>query len=212
MERGAQGERTREAIIEAAFSLFMQQGYHGTSMRQMAREAGISPAAIYNHFESKEDIFVTVLDLKAPYREVIAALDGAQGEDAEAYIQDAFQRMRASIAEQFDHMRLMFTELLEFQGKHYGVVAGAVLPRALRVVQHMREIDPRMRDLPPMLIVRAFIGLFISYSIAVSFLGDVLGFQDDPQELRAMVDILLHGVLEPASAAPVSVDRSTGAG
>jgi hypothetical protein len=109
-------------------------------------------------------------------------------------------------------MRLMFTELLEFQGKHYGVVAGAVLPRALRVVQHMREIDPRMRDLPPMLIVRAFIGLFISYSIAVSFLGDVLGFQDDPQELRAMVDILLHGVLEPASAAPVSVDRSTGAG
>ncbi len=212
MERGAQGERTREAIVEAAFLLFMQQGYHGTSMRQMAREAGISPAAIYNHFESKEEIFVTVLGLKAPYREVIAALDGAQGEDAEAYIQDAFQRMRASIAEQFDNMRLMFTELLEFQGKHYGLVAGVVLPRALRVVQHMREIDPRMRDLPPILVVRAFIGLFISYSITVSFLGDVLGFRDDPQELRAMVDVLLHGVLEAETATPAGFGGRAGAG
>jgi AcrR family transcriptional regulator len=204
MEQGAQGERTRQAIIDAAFSLFMRQGYHGTSMRQLAQHAGITPSAIYNHFESKEQIFVTVLGLKSPYPEILAALDGASGEDAEEYIQDAFQRMRARMAEQFDHMRLMFTELLEFQGQHVGMVAEAVLPRSLRVVDHIRAIDPRVRDLPSILIVRAFMGLFISYSITVSFLGQVLGFQDDPEELRAMVDILLHGVLRmsPAEARP----------
>jgi AcrR family transcriptional regulator len=182
----------------------MRQGYHGTSMRQLAQHAGITPSAIYNHFESKEQIFVTVLGLKSPYPEILAALDGASGEDAEEYIQDAFQRMRARMAEQFDHMRLMFTELLEFQGQHVGMVAEAVLPRSLRVVDHIRAIDPRVRDLPSILIVRAFMGLFISYSITVSFLGQVLGFQDDPEELRAMVDILLHGVLRmsPAEARP----------
>lgn len=212
MEIAAGGESTRETIIEAAFSLFMKQGYHGTSMRQLAHLAGITPSTIYNHFESKEEIFVTVLGLKSPYREVIAALEGASGPDAEAYLQDAFQRMRARMAEQFDHMRLMFIELLEFQGQHVGLVAQAVLPRSLQVVEYIRAIDPRVRDLPPILIVRAFVGLFISYSITVSFLGDVLGFRDDPEELRAMVDILLHGVLEPAAATPVRFEESTGAG
>jgi hypothetical protein len=79
-------------------------------------------------------------------------------------------------------------------------VAETVLPESLRVVQHIRALDPRVRDLPPMLIMRAFMGLFISYSITVSFLGDVLGFRDDPHELGDMVDILLHGLLEDLDA------------
>lgn len=198
MARLKKGERTREGIIEAAFSLFLRQGYHGTSMRQIARATDITPSAIYNHFEGKEHIFVTVLRRKLPYNKVIAALGEAQGKDAEALVQDAFQRMRAAMTSQFDNMRLMFIELLEFQGQHVGVVAERVLPEALAVVKHIRALDPRVRDLPAILIMRAFMGLFISYSITVSFLGDVLGFQDDPQELRAMVDILLHGLLEEA--------------
>ena len=44
------GEHTRGSIINAAHSLFANQGYAATSMRQIAEEAGLALGGIYNHF------------------------------------------------------------------------------------------------------------------------------------------------------------------
>ncbi len=51
------GEQTRGEIIRAAHKLFVQQGYHGTSMRQIAKQAGIALGGLYNHFDSKQEVF-----------------------------------------------------------------------------------------------------------------------------------------------------------
>ena len=56
------GELTRSAIVEAAHQLFTTQGYHGTSMRQIANNAGIALGGIYNHFANKEILYCAVLD------------------------------------------------------------------------------------------------------------------------------------------------------
>jgi AcrR family transcriptional regulator len=47
---------TRERILDVALDLFMAQGYDGTSLRQIAEQLGVTKAALYYHFESKEDI------------------------------------------------------------------------------------------------------------------------------------------------------------
>jgi AcrR family transcriptional regulator len=47
---------TRERILDAALDLFLAQGYDGTSLRQIAEQLGVTKAALYYHFESKEDI------------------------------------------------------------------------------------------------------------------------------------------------------------
>ena len=47
---------TRERILDAALDLFLDQGYDGTSLRQIAEQLGVTKAALYYHFESKEDI------------------------------------------------------------------------------------------------------------------------------------------------------------
>lgn len=47
----------RESIIEAAVSCFARHGYRRTSMAEVARESGISRAALYLHFENKEALF-----------------------------------------------------------------------------------------------------------------------------------------------------------
>jgi AcrR family transcriptional regulator len=48
--------RRREEILEAAKACFARDGFHATSMRDIYRECGLSPGAVYNHFASKEDI------------------------------------------------------------------------------------------------------------------------------------------------------------
>jgi len=57
---------TRQQILQEAYALFLSQGYHGTSMRSIATQAGISLGAIYNHFESKEEIFTELLEAHHP--------------------------------------------------------------------------------------------------------------------------------------------------
>ena len=52
-ESSTKGERTRQEILQSAHQLFLKNGYHGTSMRQIAEGAGIAVGGIYNHFASK---------------------------------------------------------------------------------------------------------------------------------------------------------------
>lgn len=48
--------RTRNDIIEAALALFLEQGYEATTVDQIAKAAGVSPATLFRHFPSKEDV------------------------------------------------------------------------------------------------------------------------------------------------------------
>jgi AcrR family transcriptional regulator len=56
----AQSGDTKQRILDVALDLFTEQGYDGTSLRQIAERLGITKAAIYYHFESKEDILMAL--------------------------------------------------------------------------------------------------------------------------------------------------------
>jgi len=51
---------TRDRILDVALDLFIDQGYDGTSLRQIADRLGITKAALYYHFEAKEDILMAL--------------------------------------------------------------------------------------------------------------------------------------------------------
>lgn len=52
----ARRQKTLDALLDAAADLFIAQGYRGTSMQQLAKAAGVSPATMYKAFASKEDL------------------------------------------------------------------------------------------------------------------------------------------------------------
>jgi AcrR family transcriptional regulator len=51
---------TRERILDVALELFTDQGFDGTSMREIAERLGISKPAIYYHFASKEELLMAL--------------------------------------------------------------------------------------------------------------------------------------------------------
>lgn len=53
----ASGERTRQAILDTALTLFADRGFFGTSIRDIAVAVGVSESAIYNYFQSKTALF-----------------------------------------------------------------------------------------------------------------------------------------------------------
>ena len=56
-------ENTRNRIIESAKKLFADQGYQKTTVVDISRQAGLSEAALYDYFQGKEDLLLTIPDL-----------------------------------------------------------------------------------------------------------------------------------------------------
>src|SRR5260370_42443038 len=56
------GERTRRALLDAAIARFGRDGYRGTSVAEIARDARLSGTAAYAYFPSKEALFVAAVD------------------------------------------------------------------------------------------------------------------------------------------------------
>ncbi|MEV7596612.1 helix-turn-helix domain-containing protein [Kitasatospora sp. NPDC089797] len=64
---------TRARIIEVSLELFSEQGYEQTSLREIADRLGVTKAALYYHFKTKDDIVLGIVErMAAPIDEIIA--------------------------------------------------------------------------------------------------------------------------------------------
>ena len=63
------GSETRQRLLETAFQLFHEQGYHATGVATILREAGVNPGSMYHFFSSKDDLLLKVLEFALGYLE-----------------------------------------------------------------------------------------------------------------------------------------------
>jgi AcrR family transcriptional regulator len=67
------GERTRRALLTAAVQRFAADGYQRTSVSDVARDVGVTPAAVYAYFPSKEALFAAAVNADAEELVALAA-------------------------------------------------------------------------------------------------------------------------------------------
>ena len=195
------GENTRARIIDAAHARFLEQGYHGTSMRQIADAAGITVGGLYNHFAGKEAIWEEVLATKHPAREILPLLGDVQGVTVVEFVRDAAARLLDGLGHRPDMLKLMFIELVEFNGKHVPGLLQSALPEIARLGGVFAGKTGALRPLPGPLLARSFIGLFFSYYVTALFLPPAAQQPGDTDAFDTFVEIYLHGILNPDGGA-----------
>jgi AcrR family transcriptional regulator len=79
----ARGEAARSRLLDAALSAFAEKGFHGTGTRDIAEAAGMSPAAVYVHFRTKEDLLyeLSLAGHREVHRLVVAAAGSGESPD-----------------------------------------------------------------------------------------------------------------------------------
>ena len=78
--RRSGSDHSREAILVAARKLFAEQGFDGTSLRQVAREASVDPAMVHHFFKGKDELFASSVELPADPDEVLAGVETLEPE------------------------------------------------------------------------------------------------------------------------------------
>jgi AcrR family transcriptional regulator len=86
-------ERTRGNLVATAHKAFLEHGFHGASIDEIAEEAGYSKGAVYSNFAGKDDLFLAVLDAYAEHRAGVLA-DALFDEES---IEDSFRAVARSI-------------------------------------------------------------------------------------------------------------------
>ena len=196
-ETQTKGERTRLQIEDAAIELFLENGYHATSMRQIAEHAGLALGGIYNHFKSKEEIFEGIIVDKHPYRTILPAVIKAEGETAEEFLRNALDIAMRELGSQPIFIKLMFIELVEFNGQHGSMMLKEIAPKALPVFEKLVKQRKGLRVTNPALLLRSFFGMIISYYITDILISNSVISKLLPKNSKDVyVDVFLHGIIK----------------
>ncbi|HEX6017196.1 MAG TPA: TetR/AcrR family transcriptional regulator [Burkholderiaceae bacterium] len=122
----------REAIVARAAELFARQGYHATSMNQLAEASGLSKATLYHYYRDKRTLLVSIAEGHVQRLHALVVEVGAERLAPEAHLRDLIQRIVLEYAGA-QHAHRVLTDDVRFLdaadrerilGKEREVVAG----------------------------------------------------------------------------------------
>jgi AcrR family transcriptional regulator len=148
---------TRQRIQQVAVELFTENGYEATSLREIAERLGVTKAALYYHFKSKDEIVQSLFDDQGAMIEKLIAWAQAQPRTNE--MRREFLRRYAALLHEQDHYKLMrFFERNQSSMQQHK--AGSQIRERML---HMQQLltDP---DAPPTEQIRRSLAIFALHS------------------------------------------------
>lgn len=192
------GQRTRTNLIEVAFELFTQNGYHGTTMRQIAERAGLTVGSIYNHFSGKDDIFLAVVDNYHPFNQIGPMLADVEGESLQQSVHEAARRVARVMEKYPGLMNLALIELIELESKHMPLLVESFRPQVMVFIRRLASAPDQVRPISSFAAFRTFVGLIFAYELTGRLLQQALGSDAEAiGTLDDFVNIYLRGILRP---------------
>ena len=104
----------KEQIVKASYKLILQNGYNATSLRDIAKEAGVSIGGIYAHFENKYEIYFHIIHEVIPFRNILPILEKNIGKEPEDFFRSVARAWAACFS--FDEFRFVLIDWIEFRG------------------------------------------------------------------------------------------------
>ena len=165
--RPAAGER-RAQILRAAMDCFAARGFRGTTTRDIATRVGITEAALYRHFPSKEALYAAIVEEKmaAPEWMDVVAEAAAAGDDRGVFAGLA-HALLASAEDDPSFLRILLYTGLEGHAQ----AAPFFATRVRRLREFLAEYIARrtregvFRAIDPVLGARAFLGMVMDFVI-----------------------------------------------
>jgi len=165
---------SREAIVEAASRLFLQQGFGAVSMDELAEAAGVARRTLYNQFASKEEIFREML------LRMSADLEDAfpPGIETEGGVEDVLRMAARMILELHRKPEYLgFLRMVVADSRHFPWIASelaAVMdPQTERLARYLAHMNAMgvLECRNPLLAAHQFLGMLNEFSLWPWFMG-----------------------------------------
>lgn len=194
-------DERRAQILREAAQLFGTHGFKGTTTRDVAARVGITEAALYRYFPSKEAMYAAILDERMAAADLLAPIEplAAAGDDRGVFTELALTLLRSVEADP-SMLRLLLYSALEGHQMAKPFQEGRIrrLRDFLSEYLTRRRREGAFRGVDPALGARAFIGMVVDHLIVRQVFGQRDQYPQPPEEVAdVFVSIFLDGVRLP---------------
>lgn len=192
-------EARREAIIDAAVKLFAEKGFRGTTTRELAAAVGVSEPVLYQHFQTKRDLYTAIIDRKS--QEGGQRFEAKLGPYLKMNDDCGFFTVLAQLIVEYHTTDPAYIRLILFSALEGHELADICYQRQHTVFLNMiadyirRRIgEGALRNIDPTIAAYTFIGMVAHYAQAgvIHRCGEQMAASEDV--IPMMVNIFLDGM------------------
>jgi AcrR family transcriptional regulator len=168
-------QQRRDQIIEAALDLFTEKGYHGGSIREIAKRVGITEGLIYHYFKDKEDVYKAIIDKMMGIRDEVLSYIRI-----DLPLEDNIRKMAQQITTQMGSnplwikfIKLMVVVAPTQKNKQKQMIAGRIEQGMLMLgsIIDLKKESGEIGDVDGYLSARMFVGGLIAFFILQYVMG-----------------------------------------
>jgi len=184
-----------QQIVQGAISVFLEQGYEGTSMDQVAKVAGVSKNTIYKHFQDKKGLFVSLIEQVTAERfQIVFGSVSLSGDPAIVLRQIAEQLLSTVMADQeyIAFIRLIIGESGRFP-ELAQLFVNALPQKVIQTLTNYLKDHPELNLESEEATVRIFMGSLIGYVLTQEVLHgkDIIPLKQEVL-INNLVDLIVH--------------------
>ena len=202
-------ERKKELIENAAKQLFIRQGFHATSMRNISARAGTSLGNLYNYYPTKEAILGSIISkYQRLIDERLKSIFDQITEPLSARDLKRFARLvKQMVNDHHDFWLLMYIDVLEFENQHFRKMfedlAKKMRRRFAESFEELRRSGNLHEGVDPAIGFTAAYMQFFNYFIVEKLFGGNrhLGVSDE-QAINSLTGIYSRGLLRSINHRP----------
>lgn len=203
-------EEKKVVIEDAANQLFIKQGFHATSMRDISRQAGVSLGNLYNYYRTKEEILESIIEkyLVVIDNKLRDIFDGIEEPLEPESLLKLGGLVKQVVNEHHDFWLLMYIDVLEFQNQHFRKMFEGLTDNLRRRFTAQFEAAQKRGDLQPdvdpaIAFTAAYMQFFNYFLVEKLFGGNSHFGLDDEQVMQSLTKIFCRGVLSQKKLAQI---------
>jgi AcrR family transcriptional regulator len=199
---GVTSDETRERLLAAAMKVISERGYDGTRVAEVAREAGVTTGAIYNHFDSKADLLTAAIGGHGP-----GAFTDLVETEPDLSVLEVFRRLGAQLPERSREISGALMEIIVATRRDEDVAKALTVSvsDSERQRRELIERGQRTGDVDASLDAAA-LSRFTTMVAFGSMVADALGLDPVDQQQWAVVIERMLAAVDAHDRAPSDVD------
>jgi AcrR family transcriptional regulator len=199
-------EERRNQILDAAALLFARKGYKGATIREIAREAGVAEGTIYNYFDSKHDLLIS-LPQRISWPLVSSFVKSARSRGSDKVADDEEQMARllqasmSSMQQHTDAVKVLLA-YIPFMDEE---IQAQFLEQTTRFFTRIFDFEGFLQDrieagtfrpLDTAIVARAFVGMVLIFVLSQEILPGRKVIPMSYEEIaREIVQLFLYGAV-----------------
>jgi len=192
------GVDRREQILREAIACFAEFGFRGTTVRALAARVGISEAALYRYYPSKESLYAAIIDRKMAAVDIVAVLHPvAQRRDDREFFLGLAREIFSRVESDPTFLRILYFSALEGHTLAEPFFESRVKRLREFLTEYIKQstAEGRFIEIDPVIASRAFLGMVFDHLNVRLVLGQTDAYPQPLDEVaETFVAIFLRGV------------------